>query len=279
MASQATGMDSAEPAPESHQCPNCGAELLGEYCQACGQKKIHRNELGLKHFFIHAANEFTDLESNKVVGTFTALLFKPGRLTDEYLAGRKGRYITPVRLYLTFSALYFLFAWGALSEARGGGVNRMVQQPWVVSLAKARGITAQTLVEKIHQRVEKYATVLRFASVLVSGIFLTVLFYGTRRYYVEHLVFSLHYYSFDFFTKSAFALLFVVAGLMDWKLSGQVLNLFYPLAFIYLIFALRRVYKQNWGKTLAKSFVLFLCETSLFIAVNMIGFFVAISLA
>ena len=148
----------------------------------------------------------------------------------------------------------------------------MRQQPWVVSLAKARGVDAQTLVEKL----QKYATVLRFASVLVSGVFLTLLYYGARKYYVEHLVFSLHYYSFDFFTKSAFALDFIMAGLVGWKLPGQVLNLFYPLAFTYLMFALRRVYKQRWRKTLAKALRLFLCETVLFIAVNMTRFLLAI---
>lgn len=81
--------------PETRQCPNCGEELRGEYCQGCGQKKVHRHELGLKHFFINAANEFTDLESNKAVRTFTVLLFKPGHLTGEYLAGRESRYISP----------------------------------------------------------------------------------------------------------------------------------------------------------------------------------------
>ena len=129
MARELTVVDNAE-APESPQCPNCGAGLRGEYCENCGQKKIHRHELSVKRFFINAANEITDLESNKAVGTLATLLFKPGRLTDEYLAGRKGRYISPVKLYLTFSALYFLFAWGALSEARGGGVSDK-QQPWL----------------------------------------------------------------------------------------------------------------------------------------------------
>jgi hypothetical protein len=47
---------------------------------------------------------------------------------------------------------------------------------------------------------------------------------------VFRLIFSLHYYSFDF-TKSIFGLLFVAVSLMGWKLSSQVLNLFYPLAF------------------------------------------------
>lgn len=273
MPRQPTIIDSAEPIPETQQCPNCGEGLQGEYCQACGQQKLHRRELSLRHFFVNATNEFTDLESNKAVRTFKALLFKPGHLTDEYLAGRQRRYLSPVRLYLTFSALYFVFAWGALSEARGGGANGMKQQPWAIAMARSRGVDVQTLVDKINQRTEKFATALRFLSVFVSGVFLTLLYYGTRRYYVEHLIFSLHYYSFDFFTKSVFGFMFMGASLSGWKLSSQVLNLFYPLAFIYLPFALRRVYKQSWGKTLVKSVVLFLCETALFFAVNIIGFF------
>ncbi|HVQ38713.1 MAG TPA: DUF3667 domain-containing protein [Pyrinomonadaceae bacterium] len=276
MAKQLTLVASAETAPEVSECPNCGEQLLGEFCHGCGQKKLHRRELSLKHFFVRATSEFTDLESNKAVRTFKALLFKPGQLTNEFLSGRKGQYITPIRLYLTFSALYFLFAWGALSEARGGGVNWMSKAPWAIAMAKSRNVDVQTLVEKISQRAEKYATVLRFASVLVSGVFLTLLYYGTRRYYVEHLVFSLHYYSFDFLTKSVFGLLFVLGNLIGTKLPAPALNLFYPLAFIYLLFALRRVFQQSWGKTLMKSVVLFLCETVLFMAVNMIGFMVAI---
>ncbi|MGI9167801.1 MAG: hypothetical protein ACR2G5_15720 [Pyrinomonadaceae bacterium] len=100
-----------------------------------------------------------------------------------------------------------------------------------------------------------------------------------KRYYVEHLIFSLHYYSFDFLCKSVFALLFIVAGAIGAKLPVLVLNFFYPLALIYLILALRRVYKQRWPKTLFKSVVLFACETLLFIAVNIAGFIIAYSFA
>ena len=40
-------------------------------------------------------------------GTFTRLLFRPGALTNEYLAGRRRRYVEPLRLYLTLSILFF----------------------------------------------------------------------------------------------------------------------------------------------------------------------------
>lgn len=269
----------ATAALEPEQCPNCGAELTGEYCHRCGQQKIHRHEFAVRHFFGHVLHEFSHLDANKITRTVTSLLFRPGILTEEYLAGRRGLHINPIRVYLTFSAIYFLFAWGTLSEVRGGGVRGLSQQPWMASMAQKKGLDATTLAEKISQKAEKYSAALRFFTVLVSGLFLTLLYYGMKKYYVEHLVFSLHYYSFDFFCKSIFALLFVVAGAAGAAVPSLVLNLFYPVAFVYLAVALRRVYKQSWGKTLVKSVVLFACETLLFIVVNVVGFVIAFSLA
>lgn len=259
------------------QCPNCGADLVGEYCHNCGQKEIHSHDFALGHFFGHVVHEFTHLDSNKILRTFSSLLFRPGLLTAEYLAGRKGRYIKPLRIYLTFSALYFLFAWGALSDIRGG-IQRINRNPMTIAMAQKKGMEPQALAEKIQQKAEKYSAALRFASVLVSGVFLTLLYYRTRKYYVEHLIFSLHYYSFDFFCKSVFALLFIVTPAVGLKLPTQILNLFYPTALVYFLFAIRRVYKQSWTTTLLKSVVLFVCETLLFIAVNMAGFIIAFAL-
>jgi len=61
------------------------------------------------------------------------------------------------------------------------------------------------------------------------------------------------------------------------KLPTLILNFFYPIAFIYLILALRRVYRQSWPITALKSVVLFICETLLFIAINIAGFVIAFS--
>ena len=91
-------------------------------------------------------------------------------------------------------------------------------------MARQKGIEPIALGEKIQQKAEKYAAGLRFGSVLISGLFLSVLFIGTRRYYVEHLIFSLHYYSFDFFCKSIFAVAFIVSGALGFKLPTLALG-------------------------------------------------------
>ena len=263
---------------EPQLCPNCGTDLTGKFCHQCGQKQIHRHEFSLRHFVGHVVHEITHFDSNKVLKTFLTLLFRPGVLTSEYLAGKKGSYINPIRIYLTFSALYFLFAWGTLAELRGGAPKKIASNPNTVAMAQARGMEPKALAEKATQKAEKYAAALRFLSVLVSGLFLSVLYFSLKRYYVEHLIFSLHFYSFDFFTKSLFALLFILTGSAGLKLPVMVLNMFYPIALTYLFFALRQVYRQSWAMTSAKAVVLFACESLLFIAVKIAGFVIAFAL-
>ena len=53
--------------------------------------------------------------------TLAALLLRPGYLTREFLAGRRARYLPPVRLYLVISLVFFLWA------SSGHGKLRVVQ--------------------------------------------------------------------------------------------------------------------------------------------------------
>jgi Protein of unknown function (DUF3667) len=262
-------------APPIENCPNCGTALVGRHCHECGQKQVDSNEYSLKKFFGRLIGDVTDIESNKILRTLSALVIRPGLLAVEYLAGRRGNYIGPVKLYLTFSALYFLFAWTVLSDVRGGSAQRMARHQITVSMAQQRGIDPAAMADQIYQKAEKYASGLRFFSVLISGTFLAALYFRMRKYYVEHLVFSLYYYSFDFFCKSLFAGMFLATATLGWKMPTMILNLFYPLALVYLTLAVRRVYQQKWPLTLLKALVLFVCETLLFMAVNIGGFFIA----
>jgi hypothetical protein len=87
------------------ECPNCGAELKGAYCSECGQKAGHSNPSA--HELLHEVwHEVLHLDG-KLFATTRALLFRPGFLTREHFAGRRARYVPPLRLYLIFSVLYF----------------------------------------------------------------------------------------------------------------------------------------------------------------------------
>ena len=263
---------------EGDVCPNCGEVLTGEYCSGCGQKRIDHHEFALRHFFAHLLHEITHLDSNKIFRTLEHLISKPGLLASEYLSGRKGRYINPIRVYLTVSALYFLFAWGALSSAGGGGVEDTVRRPNFIAIANRKGVDPTVLAEKAHEKAGKYSAVLRFASVLISGVFLTLLYYRTGKYYVEHLIFSLYFYSFDFLAKCVIAVFYLTSNYTGTSLYVGARSMYYVVAFFYLFFALLRVYSQPWPVTLLKSVILFALEIALFIAVNIAGFMLAVAL-
>lgn len=93
-------------APE-RRCQNCGVPLLGEHCYACGQPTK-----GLVRHFTSIVGDFMDsvfeLDS-RILRTLGPLLFKPGYLSLEYFAGRRVRYVSPVRLFV-FLSLFAFFA-------------------------------------------------------------------------------------------------------------------------------------------------------------------------
>jgi hypothetical protein len=107
-----TRADSAAPATAPH-CDNCGASVTGRYCGVCGQRlepPLH----SLGHFARIATEDLTHADS-RVWRTLGALLARPGLLTREFLAGRRARYLPPVRLYLVVSVVFFL--WAALTQS------------------------------------------------------------------------------------------------------------------------------------------------------------------
>ena len=97
---------SLDPAPvDGPYCRNCGALAEVSYCPVCGQEtKIEMPTVG--HFVAEFAEQTFALQG-QLWRTLHSLLFKPGQLTLEYVAGRRQRYVRPLRLYLALSILFF----------------------------------------------------------------------------------------------------------------------------------------------------------------------------
>src|SRR5438067_10513117 len=91
-------------------CPNCGEALVGDYCHRCGEKHLEGRDLSVRHFLHEAAQELTSVEHSKLFHTLLALLVRPGLLTNEWIAGRRKRYLKPLNLCLGVFAVS-LFAY------------------------------------------------------------------------------------------------------------------------------------------------------------------------
>lgn len=97
----------------SEACLNCGTPLQGPFCYYCGQP-----DKNMMRFFPALLRELLedtlDFDS-RFARTLKPLLLKPGKLTRDYLEGRRFRYVPPLRLYI-FSSIAFFFLAATLTS-------------------------------------------------------------------------------------------------------------------------------------------------------------------
>ena len=86
-------------------CENCGAQLDGHWCGQCGQAAVDYRR-SFRHVVVDVLDSFLNWDS-KFFTTIALLIVKPWRLTNEFLAGKRVRYVNPLRLYLLASILFF----------------------------------------------------------------------------------------------------------------------------------------------------------------------------
>ncbi|HEX4885005.1 MAG TPA: DUF3667 domain-containing protein [Casimicrobiaceae bacterium] len=86
-------------------CRNCGAPAGDAFCPRCGQETTTQLP-SARQFLKDAAGRYVALDG-RLWRTLAALLFHPGFLTREYLAGRRRRYVRPARLFLVLSLAMF----------------------------------------------------------------------------------------------------------------------------------------------------------------------------
>ncbi len=321
----------------SAHCLNCGTELKGPFCYYCGQPD--RNFMRFFPALLRDLMEdLLDLDS-RFVRTIKPLLFKPGRLTRDYMEGRRFRYAPPMRLYIFSSIVFFLLAAFLSSDAisinsvkNDNGIIHIQtdtveelqivgealsnlpadaleqidldhsliepdveedkagfelddiqfnEEPWnretnpvdikwlpdwlndrINDEIEGSPQKAEQINENPNLIIDKVFDILpatMFVLLPVVALIFKFWYLFARRYYVEHLIFSLHNHSF-LFVSLILILLANVAGdlltshgyLSAATASGwfiTVISIWIP---VYLLISLRMVYQQGWLLTLGK---------------------------
>ncbi|MEO8066838.1 MAG: DUF3667 domain-containing protein [Flavobacteriales bacterium] len=97
---------------KSYACPNCGAELQPEFefCPRCGQEN-HDLRVPFKTFLYEFVEGITHFDA-KLWSTLKVIFTEPGRITKDYVEGRRARYVHPARFYIFTSFVFFaLLTW------------------------------------------------------------------------------------------------------------------------------------------------------------------------
>lgn len=246
-------------------CHNCGAAVSGKFCPECGQETT-LHVASAREFLHEFIGHYVALEG-KLWKTLALLVFRPGMLTAEYIAGRRARYVQPLRIYLTLSILFFALLKYGPSElikadapfaspsaqsapapdtvhvsTRLGTVN----PAWEAKVLKIGAMPHEQVVALIKTTFFAYVPYAMFCIMPLFALYLKLLYLRAGRRYGEHMLFALH--------ANAFA--FLLLGLI-WVVPATWIGtaLFAWLA-AYLPFAMRRVYGGGKLATVARWIVL-----------------------
>jgi hypothetical protein len=292
-------------AQKSHFCPNCGQN---------SKVSIITFKEALSDFLASLV-----AFDSKVFNTIPRLLFYPGRLTKEYLEGKRASQLPPFRLYLFLSIILILLLSLVMKDEKAlfnvdpeesqsvmDSLNQAFQteffddidslkqsndssskndfniqiggkdQEIMPLLEAANDLLDQGLsVEQIEDSIliaqpffkrlvvkqtlkfkdQKGRGILHvllktssYAMLIFLPLFaliLKLLYVRRNRFYIEHVIFTLHFFSFIFFML----IFFVLINLLPVRLPGWIL-LF--LILVYLFLSMHKVYQQSWKKTLLK---------------------------
>jgi hypothetical protein len=68
---------------------------------------------------------------SKIIRSAVPLLIEPGKLTQEYLQGRRARYIPPLRMFIFLSVIFFLvIGWSGAGTDGQTPVEELGDQLW-----------------------------------------------------------------------------------------------------------------------------------------------------
>ena len=277
-------------------CRNCGEALVGLYCSHCGQRE-GRGDLSFGEVAGELLDEVVSWDS-RLWRTLLPLLFRPGFLTAEFIAGRRARYVPPFRLYLVISFVLFLVVSllagdttivrtndglivnpGASVAVDGGAVGAGDEPDtddfnveislaeegspqWLKDLDKRLEKNAERLSDDPSEFIQlwlEYLPQMMFLLLPVFALLLKFCYFFSPYHYLQHLVFSLHFHSFVY-------LLYLLGQLGGiWLRGSAVAEVFPLLVLVYLPMALMRAYNSSLAGAAGKAFFVIIVDAFLLV--------------
>lgn len=91
---------------ESNTCLNCGTVYAGSYCNRCGQSR-NTPRYRLSNAFKNILGGFTNID-NGFGRTLLDLLYRPGYMIKDFIAGKRILYFRPFQTLFVLAALYIM---------------------------------------------------------------------------------------------------------------------------------------------------------------------------
>ena len=279
-----TGNDEPAPLPA---CLNCQTPLAGRFCHQCGQEG--RSSLySLRQLVAEVVHEVLDLEG-KVVRSLGQLLFRPGRMTLEYIEGKRVRYVSPLRIYLLASVVS-VAAHAVLGEEGVAAIPRQTAAQATDSAEARSGpalapglkvsVKDDTMSKAAFKRAAQWFPTAFMVLPPVLGLVMMGVYRRRKLPYSAHLYLALHLQALAYLVVTTDLLLrwpiYLSFGHLGVRISRALAAI---LIAVHIVLATRRTYRLRWPTVIVRTpvvmFVYLVVTTVVvFATVRLAGLFV-----
>jgi hypothetical protein len=242
-------------------CVSCNSYLKGEYCHNCGEKVVANKDFTFKKLFEQAFDSFTHIDS-KLFKSFAYLLFKPGRLSSDYVIGKRKNFMKPFQIFILINILFFIFLsnvdvfrkpsswWFKQSTNLGFSVKDRVH--WI---GKVKNIAVKEVMVLYDTESNKLAKGFVIILIPVISLIMALLNIKKKLQTGKHLIFSVHIFS--------FMLLFILVWSEFMRLMYYLFDIYFwrlPIIIVlitYLTISIRNFYKDKWLWSVVKGLISF----------------------
>tara|TARA_R110000751_G_scaffold49091_5_gene109474 strand:+ start:1444 stop:2352 length:909 start_codon:yes stop_codon:yes gene_type:complete len=255
-------------------CKNCKTQFKGKFCPNCGQS-VYEFEKPFRFLIVDLVGNIFAFDT-RLWKSMSSLIFRPGKFVEEYLNGHRARYMSPFRLYIFVSFLFFLLlsiyagsqiqisekvrneinlSFNGQIDSLNPETDSLKTNELNISDSSVSPKKLTNALSKVLNNPKMYMdSFLKFVSwslfflMPVYAFFLCLLFRKSKKYYYSHLVLAINQHTFVF-------LLFVL--IICFKLIFPI-RAYYPENYliasipIYLFFGKLHLYKRSWSKTLLR---------------------------
>lgn len=186
--------------------------MSGLFCAQCGEKRISAEDYSLKSVFNEVAEDFAHFDS-RILRTIGALLTRPGELSRVYFQGGRSRYTKPLTLFVVLNLMFFFmqphtgllrYKYEQYTYASNPGALTRIRM--VRDKLQRTGEKEPEYAARFNARLQEQKKSILLFSVPIMALVLALLYFRKGRFYVEHLIFSVHLYAFLLIALALFAI-------------------------------------------------------------------------
>lgn len=180
------------------QCLNCGASIEGSFCHECGQSVRDNTDRSIGKLAADFLDNIFFFDNRFLISLWYLIRF-PGRMTVEFLAGKRKKFVSPVTLFLFINLIYFFVS--PLSDY-SISLEDQYSQPysswvkdWINGKLQNEGLDFRTYSVTYQNRSDTISKAIMIINIPMIAVLVYLMAFKKRRFYYDSLIFAFHFFS------------------------------------------------------------------------------------